>query len=1087
MRKNRHFLTCILLLVTMGLHAQTTTITGKVVDATGSPIPSATIRLKNSKAGTSADTQGEFTIKAPMNSTLLISGIGYELKEVKVTGTTLTVSLNADSKSLSEVVVTGVGVATSKKKLGISVESVTAAQLPAAPSASVDQALIGKIPGAQISSVSGNPGDPVNILLRGINSIQGGTQPLIMLDGIQVRTTDLNSLDLSTIDRVEVVQGAASAALYGAQGANGVIQLFSKKGKKGSPAINFSSGYASNSYINVGKVNKSKFHPYRTDASNNIVDGSGNAESINYAGIYPYVAYTYGGPNRSGIYNPNNINDKPYNANFKWYDHFAEVFQKGSSLNNSINISGAGEKIDYAIGVSNNHTVSPVMKNGYVDRTNVTANIGAELFKGFRLRSITQLVYTRNTMVPGLGGAGGTGYGYGNIGGNVGNIFSWLNTPAFYDLKGKLSDGTYPAKQETGGYLGANAFNPFFVQEYSSGIDNRVDILQDFAADYTVNKFVSLDAKFGINYRTESNSVTYLNQSTNINVDYYSPTDTIHSLYAGAYAPDDRGEIDKYHYENTFKEFLGDIYIKTDWQNDFHSKLPITTSTQGGVDYRKTKYTEYDFFGASLPIAPPINELATGSQGIIWDYVEPFVTYGFLVNQKIDYGEYFGVAGGFRSDFSSAFGKGSKAFTFPHADAHINLSSLKFWEDGVGNVLSFFKIRGAYGQAGIQPGAFQRYPVINQGDIGTHLVYSIPSVSNNPNLGVEVSTEKEVGADLTITTSRSNSWLSEFNLSGTYWHRKSDHVIWTVNTAPSQGITGELTNAITLHSQGIQFSLNMPVYKSKNFGWDFTINYGHEMSVLDNIIGENQILLTSNGGTAQVLQPGTKIGQISGYKALTSLDETNQEGVAYIDKSNYGNYQIINGRVVDTATKYIQFTNETYPIGDGNPKFNASFINGFNYKGIFTLSFQFDWVYGAHRYNQTKEWMYRDGIHNDFDKKVTINGQTAAFTSYWSSAYYNDGSGNGNDAARDFFYESASFLRLRNAAFSFDAARLWRIPGVKKLQVVLTGRNIWTKTKYTGMDPELSSGGTNSAWDRVVDQSTIPNIKSYQVGVNVGF
>jgi TonB-dependent starch-binding outer membrane protein SusC len=1088
MRKNRHFLTCILLLVTMGLHAQTTQITGKVLDPTGTPIPSATIRTKGGKSGTSADANGVFSIKAPLNSMILISGIGYETKEVKITSATMSITLNNDSKSLSEVVVTGTGVATSKKKLGISVEAVSASQLPAAPSASIDQALIGKIPGAQISSVSGNPGDPVNILLRGINSIQGGTQPLIMLDGIQVRTTDLNSLDLSTIDRVEVVQGAASAALYGAQGANGVIQLFSKKGKKGASVVNFSTGYAANSYINTGNVNKSKFHPYRTDANNNVVDGGGNIETLNNAGIYPYVAYTYGGPNRSGIYNsPLNINDKPYNANFKWYDHFKEVFQTGSSLNNNINISGASDKIDYAIGVSNNHTVSPVMRNGYVDRTNLTANVGAELFKGFKLRSITQLVYTKNTMVPGLGGAGGVGYGYGNIGGNVGNIFSWLNTPAFYDLKGKLSDGTYPAKQETGGYLGANAFNPFFVKEYGSGVDNRIDILQDFAADYTVNKFVSLDAKFGINYRTESNSVTYLNQSSNINVDSYSPTDTLHGPNAGAYAPDDRGEIDKYHYENTFKEFVADVYIKTDWQNDFHSKLPITTSTQGGVDYRNTKYREYDFYGANLPIAPPINEQATGSQGIIYDYIEPFITYGFLVNQVIDYGDYGGVAGGFRSDFSSAFGQGSKAFTFPHANAYLNLSAFKFWEESVGNTLSFFKLRGAYGQAGIQPGPFQRYPVINQGDIGTQLVYSIPSVSNNPNLGVEVSTEKEIGGDLTISAAKNSAWLSQINLSGTYWHRKSDHVIWTVNTAPTQGITGQLTNAITLHSSGVQFSLNMPVYKSRDFGWDFTINVGHESSVLDKIIGENEILLTSNGGTSQVLQPGTKIGQISGYKALTSVGELNQEGAPYIDKSTTGNYQIVNGRVVDTASRHIQFTNETYPIGDGNPKFNASFINGFNYKGIFTLSFQFDWIYGAHRYNQTKEWMYRDGIHNDFDKKVTINGQPAAWTAYWSSAYYDNGSGNGNDAARDFFYEGASFLRLRNAAFSFDAARLWKIPGVKKLQLVLTGRNIWTKTKYSGMDPELSSGGTNSAWDRVVDQSTIPNTKSYQVGLNVGF
>jgi len=1072
------------MLVTMGLHAQMTQITGKVTDATGTPIPAATIRLKNGKGGTSADLQGNFTLKAPPNAVLLISGIGYETKEVKLgSSATIAIQLSTDSRSLSEVVVTGVGVATSKKKLGISVEAVTASQLPATPTASIDQALIGKIPGAQISSVSGNPGDPVNILLRGINSIQGGTMPLIMLDGIQLRTTDLNSLDLSTIERVEVVQGAASAALYGAQGANGVIQLFSKKGRKGPLAINFSTSYSANQYINSGHVNKAQLHPYATDANNNIIDGSGNPDTLNYAGVYPYVAYTYGGAARSGIENPLNINNKPYNANLKWYDHFKEVFQTGSTLNNSINFSGAGDKADYAFGVSNNHTVSPVMKNGYVDRTNLTSNVGVELFKGFKLRSTTQIIYTRNTMVPGLGGPQYNGYGYGNQPGGVGNIFSWLNTPAFYQLNAKLSDGTYPAKQVSGNYLGANAFNPFYVQEYVIGTDNRVDVVQDFDADYKLSKFVELDAKYGINYRSEGDQVTYLNQSLNVNSSTYFAGGT----YSGWYAPDNTGEIDKFQYNNTFQNFLANAYIRTDWEKDFHSKLPITTSTQVGFDWRKTRYTEFDTYGLGLPLAPPINVTATSAQGVIEDYVEPFVTYGYLVNQVIDFGDYGGIAGGFRSDFSSAFGEGSKAFTFPHANAYFTPSGFKSWEDGIGNTLSFVKVRAAYGQAGIQPGAFQRYPVINQGDLGQNLTYSIPSTSNNPNLGVEVSTEKEIGTDLSISAAKQGQWLNQINISATYWERKSKNVIWTVNTAPSQGITGELTNAITLHSDGYQVQLNLPVYKAKNFSWDFTINYGHQISVLDKIQGETQILLTSNGGTSQVLQAGYKIGQISGYKALTSLDATNQEGVPYIAKADYGNYTMVNGRVVDTARHYIQFTNETYPIGDGNPKFTASFINGFNYKGMLSLSFQFDWIYGSHLYNQTKEWMYRDGIHQDFAKNVTISGRTAQFTSYWSSAYYDDGSGNGNDAARDYFYESSSFLRLRNLSLGFDAASILKISGIKRLQLVLTGRNIWTKTKYSGMDPEMTVGSPNSSWDRTVDQSTIPNIKSYQVGLNVGF
>ena len=178
-----------------------------------------------------------------------------------------------------------------RKKLGIAVESVTADKLPAAPTASIDQALIGKIPGAQISSISGNPGDPVNIMLRGINTLNGGTKPLIMVDGLQVPATDINSLDLSNIERVEVVQGAASASLYGAQGANGVIQIFTKKGKKGAAAITYSSSYASNQYINTGNMHKAKLTPWLTDANGNFVTTGGTPVTYDQYGDLDGLSY----------------------------------------------------------------------------------------------------------------------------------------------------------------------------------------------------------------------------------------------------------------------------------------------------------------------------------------------------------------------------------------------------------------------------------------------------------------------------------------------------------------------------------------------------------------------------------------------------------------------------------------------------------------------------------------------------------------------------------------------------------------------------------------------------------------------------
>jgi hypothetical protein len=239
------------------------------------------------------------------------------------------------------------------------------------------------------------------------------------------------------------------------------------------------------------------------------------------------------------------------------------------------------------------------------------------------------------------------------------------------------------------------------------------------------------------------------------------------------------------------------------------------------------------------------------------------------------------------------------------------------------------------------------------------------------------------------------------------------------------------------------------------------------------------------------LVPGYRIGQLYGYKAIHNFSQTYQDGkTPYFPGGNNGQYQIVNGDVVDTATKGIQFTAEKYPLGNTDPKFNASFINEFSYKDFLSFSFQFDWIYGAHMYSETKEWMYRDGIDNDFTKKVTINGQTGAYTAYWASAYYGlwgSTHGSGNEAPKDYFLYPASFLRLRNASLALDFARLYKIKGVKKLQLFLSGRNLWTKTKYPGMDPEISSLTPNSSYTRGVDNSSIPNLKSYQAGINVGF
>lgn len=1070
MRK-ANLLTGLAMLLCNLLLAQQTGITGKITDSKdGTPIPNATVKIRGGGA-TVTNTDGIFTLPATATgATLEITSIGYFSKIVKsVQGKNLTIGLDYDPRSLSEVVVTGVGVATSKKKVGISVESITADKLPAVPSGSIDQALVGKIAGAQISSIDGTPGARTNILLRGINSLQSGTRPMIMIDGIEVRATDLNALDLSNVERVEVVEGAASATIYGAQGANGAIQIFTKKGKVGKISIDISNSYGVGTYLNTGNLHKPSTHGFKVDANNNVVDKDGVIIQVKPDGTYT-AGINIDGVNQSGIVwnstSPTTDGSIPYSQNLKYYDHFKQLFRSANTINNSISVSGGANKTDFAFTASRSYQESAIRKNGALTRYNFTSNVGTEVFKGFKLRSITQTIYQKNNFNPYYAGGSDA-------------IYQMLNSSPFFDLDWKDANGDY-AYRLNASPVSINGANPNYYFQYSEGKDETVSLIQNLQASYHINRFIDLDAKYGINYEKEEVAYIYKNQSKNINA-------LSRSSFIGGFSSN-AGGLSNTSYTTTFQNALTSATIHLDLDKDLHLKVPITSTTYAAYDYRKNVYKQYTTTGDGLQLYPVYNMRQTNTQQVTVDLKRPFVTFGWLVDQAFDYGNIGGIKAGLRSDYSSAFGGGSTPQTFYHGNGYLRLSQFKFWQ-GISPIISEFKLRGGYGEAGIQPGAFDRYVVLSTKSIGSSLAFYTPSTQNNPDLRVEISKETEIGTDFTINLNE-GEWFQNVGISSTFWKRKSKDVIYAVDAPPTSGGGSYLTNAFSLSSNGFQFSLNLSVASTKNLTWDFTTTFGHQSSKIDAVSTNQDIVLTASAGSTNlVLKAGDKIGQIYGLKAFTSVEQTRKDGTPYISKADQGKYEMVNGVLVETATRGIMFTNETFAIGDPNPKFNASFINSLRYKDFATLSFQFDWIYKSHLYNQTKEWMYRDGIHGDFGDKITVGGQTAAFSNYYISAYSDMwGSINGaRNSTKDYFYEDASFVRLRNVSLAIDAAKVFHIKYFQKLQLVLSGRNLWTATKYTGFEPEINTGTSNSAYERGIDHNSMPNIKTYQVGLNLGF
>ena len=1050
-------LLCVLMFISSTFAQQGKTITGTVTDqATGQGLPGVTVVVKGTSVGASTEVNGKYTINAPSDgATLVFSFIGYGNIERAIGGaTTINVAMGVDAKQLGEVVITGVGVATDKRKVAISVESVSAKDLPQAPSASIDQALIGKIPGAQITSTSGSPGADVNILLRGINTINRGTGPMILVDGVQMGATNLSTIDLSTIDRVEVIQGAAAATIYGAQGANGVIQLFTKKGQRGKINVDFSSSVSANTYINEGGVRKAQYHAFATDANNNVIGTSGQPLVLDPATL------TY---SENVIYNPLDVTsqlNKAYDANLQYYDHYKSFFQTANTFNNSVGISGGGEKVDFAVTVSNNKQESNIRNNGNVSRTNLTSNVGIDLYKGLTLRSITQLAYTKNTIK----------FEDRDI------MFSLNNARPFANFEQKDTDGDYGLY--FGDAIGVNHWNPLYYGQYLNQDENKIDVIQNFNLNYKFPKFLEFDVRYGVNYQRREREFLIGNQINNNNA---TETQGWYSEYNSG-AP--TGEIINYSYNNVFQNFLPKATFITDFQEDFGLSVPLRTTTQVGFDWRSQTRNEYFTAGLGLPDFTPVTAAQASTYRILTDYTEPFVTYGYLVTQRFDYSDFVGISGGFRSDYSSAFGQGSKPFTFPRGDAYFRLSGLNFWETSkMGTIMPELKFRAAYGQAGIQPQPFDRYPTLSTRSLGSSTGFYLPSTQSNPDLSVEVSEEIEVGADMVFSLLKNTSWLNDVTLSATYWDRSTNNSIYNVDVAPSTGIGKLKNNAFSIGSHGFQASLTAALFNNNNFNWNFTTNFGKQTSMITSTSGQEIVVLSSAGSTNYVLRAGEKIGQLYGYISLHDVTARMPNGEYFIPEAQQEDYEVAsNGYVVNKATKQPYFSANMYSFGDPNPDFNMSFVNDFTFKNFLNFSFQFDWVHGSHLYNQTKEWMYRDGIHSDYEKPITINGETGAWTAFYRGVYAQRQA----NGTKDYFYEDASFVRLRNVSLGIELNKIIDLPAFRKLQLVFTGRNLLTFTDYTGMDPEVSSGTNNSAFDRGTDHNTMPNYKAYQIGLNIG-
>ncbi|MEO0627647.1 MAG: SusC/RagA family TonB-linked outer membrane protein, partial [Bacteroidota bacterium] len=765
-------------------------ISGTVTDGSGEPLIGASILVKATSTGTVTDLDGKYTLSLPSGAeALVISYTGFSPQEVNLVPgqTTYDITLE-EGVTITDVVVTGTGIATDRRRTAISVESIDGDDLPQVSSGSLDQALVGKIPGAYIQQSSGQPGQQANIILRGINSLQG-TTPMILIDGVQISTDNnfngstrnlssrLADIDFNNVERVEVVQGAAAATIYGAQGANGVIQIFTKKGRVGKPRITLNSTYGIGSPL-LGNFDYAELHAFQTTASGNLSAG-GTEESLSRDEFGVWGAPVF----ESG---DDVLTDNPYAEPI--FNLADQVF-KDDVLNyrSSLSISGGSEALTYSVTGTFNSQESAI--RGRNERVNFGSRLGFEVFDAVDVNIGLSFIRGNNN----TGAITGTD-----------NVFSALGSVSttfpFVDFTFLNSDGNLVANP-----TGDNSVNPLYTETFRQRTTRVTRVIPNINLNWDVNDWLTLDYKYGLDYYRDDYNEFIDNQ-----------LEILGTSSQGGIDPN-VGRIEQRLREGTLQNSIASAFLQFGDANNFLS------NTQVAFDWRKDDFNNVFAQGTGLPPFKPVTLRATEQSNI--DEVETtFVTYGALINTKLEYQGKIGVSAGVRADYSSAFGEGSDPFVFPRGDVYVRLSEFGFW-GGAKNSFPEFKLRAAYGEAGVQPGAFDRIRTLSAGQLGSNSFLSPQLDQTNPLLDVQVSREFEVGLDASITPGgRSGGLFSFFKLGVTYWDRTSEDVIRAIGVAPTTGASTLLDNAITLESNGWQISLQKSVVDNPGFTWNWTTN-----------------------------------------------------------------------------------------------------------------------------------------------------------------------------------------------------------------------------------------------------------------------
>ena len=1068
----KQFITTLFLFSSLVLFGQGG-ISGVVLDENGGPLPGANVVIENTSTGVSTDFDGNFTINANSGEVLVISYIGYTSEYITVGNQdSITVSLQLDNE-LEEVVVTALGFAAVRDQQGSTSSVIATDDVIRSAEPTVVNALSGKASGVRITRSNGDPGAGSTIRIRGANTIDGSIQPLIIVDGVPMDNTTsyaggnnitgsnggvtqgsrLNDINPNDIESVQVLKGASAGALYGSKAANGVVVITTKKGSRGEAKITFKSSYSFDEISERiemqdtwGQGRSGVFGTNRAESWGDWIPGrSGSMDTYKSGAFFTAENGT--------VYKA--IDDK--NSTQTYVDeNFDSVFGTGHALQNDLTISGGGDNSTYFFSLGHLDQ-DGMIKNATYERTNARLNYEAKLNDKITLSSKMAYTFTKSNRIQQSSNVSGL-------------MLGLLRTPPDFD--GRDYKGTYTSSGGTEYVNRGRSYRKPIGQSSNQSYTNPL---------WTVNEQTSLTKvnRITVTPQLTIKPTNWFSIITRGNVDvaddkrtYFFPVGDASSRANGQFQED---VID---IRNSSLDIIGKANF------DLADNINLTATAGWSYNDRKYNRISGNITGFLVNSSKQTTALNTSSEASSFDNYRSFRRsnrgYGVL-NLDVANELFLNVSGALESA-STIDG----SFFYPAADVAWVVTESAIQSDAI----SFAKLRGSWGQVGVQPSA-HKFETLAEGGFG-YSTYSDPLDSNlfgggfrldnnlgNPNLEPEIKTEWEIGADLRFLDDR-------MSLSFTYYDNIIEGILLDVTLSPSSGYATQYGNYGEMTNIGMEIDWGYDIIDEADFGLSTAINWSRNDNEVTDLYGTETINLSPGASVSSRAVVGYPLGVLYGTGSKTNPD---------------GSFEL-------NSNGFPQITSSPIVLGDPNPDWRAGVSMNMRYKK-WRLNAVLEHSHGGEFSPRTLWVLNRFGTTAETANRLTLDqplvnyrGNTiAAGTTVRGNVkdfgggpvlldenWYRTGIGGGfgDNQAYNFSIADATWTKLRDLSLSYiwDDSRIKSL-GLSDVILTFTGRDLININEVDGIDPEINTKGVSVA--QGVEYFTNPQTKGFLFSLTINY